>query len=188
MRSKTILSIAAFIIAFGLSTAFASLFISKSVKQSSIVISSDYNNKKTSCFKKRGTYNNAAVKIETVIMHDINNGRERGRRLYQIEEDQRPPFSSSSFPDYTEAVSEYVGSSENLSIEGTPRDFQSAWRKHMKAWRDYADFLDKMKSSAARAELSELEAAELEVSYSADINSTWQDVLSIGRSHGAELY
>jgi len=183
MRSKTILSIAAFIVAFVFSTAFASLFISKSA-----YVPLSYNTKKTSCFKNHGSNNYVAGKIETILKQDMSNGRERGRKLYQIDEDYRPPFVSSSFPDYSEAVSEYVGSSENLSVEDTPRDFQLAWRKHMKAWRDYADFLDKIKHSSARAKLSETEATELESGYSADINSTWFEVLSVRKSYGAEIY
>ena len=183
MRSKTILSIAAFIVAFAFSTAFASLFIVKSE-----YVSSSYNTKRTSCFKNRAGSNYVADKIETIVKEDMSNGRERGKKLYQIDEDSRPPFSSSSFSYYSEAVSEYVSSSENLSVEDTPRDFQLAWRKHMKAWRDYADFLDKMKKPSARAKLSETETDELENNFSADINSTWFEVLSVGRSYGAEVY
>jgi len=182
MRSKTILSIAAFTVAFLLSTAFAGLFIVKSD-----YVPSSYTTKKTSCFKNRGGSNYVADKIETIVKQDMSNGRERGKKLYQIDEDFRPPFASSSFSEYAEAVSEYVGSSENLSVENTPRDFQSAWRRHMKAWRDYADFLDEMKHSPARKKLSETEVSELENTYSSDINNTWSEVLRVGRNYGAEV-
>ncbi|HEX8289421.1 MAG TPA: hypothetical protein VF556_15575 [Pyrinomonadaceae bacterium] len=186
MRSKTILSIAAFIIAFVLSTAFASLFITKSEPFSSVVVTPGYYGKKTSCFKNRGNF--VAGKIETIIKQDVSNGGERDRKLYRISEGYRPSYSSPSFPEYVEAVSEYVDSSESLSHENTPRDFQTAWLKHMKAWRDYSNFLDKMKSSSARAHFSPGEIHELEAGYSADINSTWYEVLSIGNSYGADVY
>lgn len=187
MRSKTILSIAAFIVAFVLSSAFASLFISKSEPFSSVVVTPGYNSKKTSCFKNRGN-KHAANKIETIVSQDVSHGGDRDRKIYQIGEGYRPSYSSSSFPEYVEAVSEYVTSSENLSYENTPRDFQTAWLKHMKAWRDYSNFLDKMKSSSARAHFSETEIYELEAGYSADINSTWYEVLHVGHSYGAEVY
>lgn len=187
MRSKTILSIAAFIVAFVLSTAFASLFISKSESLSSIVVTPGYNTTRTSCFKNRGNHY-TAVKIETIVKQDISNGGERDRKIYQIGEGYRPSYSSPSFPEYVEAVSEYVDSSENLSHENTPRDFQTAWLKHMKAWRDYSNFLDKMASSSARSQFSGTEIRELEAGYSADINSTWYEVLRVGKSYGAEAY
>jgi hypothetical protein len=187
MRSKTILSIAAFTIAFVLSTAFASLFITKIAYQSESVIMPSYTTKNTSCFKNRGK-NYVADKIETFVKQDVSNGRERDRRLYQIDEDFRSSFSSSSFHEYSEVVSEYVSNSENLSVENTPADFQKAWRKHLKAWRDYANFLDKMEHSSAQTEMSEFEVSELENTYSSDINNTWYEVLRIGRNHGAEVY
>ena len=187
MRSKTILSIAAFIVAFVLSTAFASLFISKSEPFSSVLVTPDYNSKKTSCFKNRG--NKYAVnKIETIVSQDVSNGGERDRKIHRIGEGYRPSYLSPSFPEYVEAISEYVESSESLSHENTPRDFQTAWLKHMNAWRDYSNFLDKMKSSSARAHFNEHEIYELEASYSADINNTWYEVLRVGNSYGADVY
>ncbi len=183
MRSKTILSIAAFTVAFVISAAFASLFISKSEQQSNFVITPSYNTKKTSCFKNRGNRNYVADKIETVIKQDISHGRERGQKLYQIDEDFLAPSASSSFSEYAESVSEYVGSSENLSVEDTPRDFQKAWRKHMKAWRDYSDFLQ---LSDNKNNIEDFDRADSR--YGAEINSTWYEVLRVGRNYGAELY
>lgn len=187
MRSKTILSIAAFTVAFVLSTAFASLFITKIAYQSESVVTPSYSTKKTSCFKNRGK-NYVADKIETFVKQDVSNGRERDRKLYQIDGDFRSSFSSSSFNEYSEVVSEYVSASENLSAENTPRDFQKAWSKHLNAWRDYANFLDKMEHSSAEAELRESEISELENTYSSDINNTWYEVLRVGRNYGAEVY
>ncbi|MCU1289607.1 MAG: hypothetical protein JWN60_1836 [Acidobacteria bacterium] len=187
MRSKTILSIAAFTVAFILSTAFAGLFITKSDSLSDLVAAPAYNSKRTSCFKKRGTAF-VAEKIETIVKQDKMNGNKRAQRLYQIDEEFRPSFSSPSFPLYADAVSEYVTESENLSYRTAPRDFQAAWVKHMKAWRDYSNFLEKMKSSQTRANLSETDASKIESSYSDDINDTWYEVLRVGRSHGAEIY
>lgn len=188
MRSKTILSIAAFIVAFVLSTAFASLFITKSEPFSSIVVTPSYNAKKTSCFGKRGNKNRVAEKIETLVNQDKINGNQRAKRTYQINEDYRPSFSTASFPEYADAVSEYVNNSENLSYEDMPQEFQSAWLSHMKVWRDYSDFLNRMKSSSTRAKLGETKILELDSNYSDEINDTWYEVLRVGRTYGAEVY
>ncbi len=181
MRSKNILSIAAFTIAFLLSTAFAGLFIVKSD-----YVPLNYNATKTSCFKRHSQKSYVADKIEKIITQDERNGDERDRKIYQSDENLRSPFVSSSFSDYAEAVSEYIDSSESLSAEDTPQDFQKAWRKHMKVWRDYSDFLDKMKNPSTRSKLGETKVAGLESSYSSDITTTWHEVLRVGKNYGAE--
>lgn len=182
MRSKNILSIAAFTVAFLLSTAFAGLFIVKSD-----YVQSNYTFKQTSCFRSHSHKTYVTDKIEKIIRQDESNGDERDRKIYQADVDFRSPFVSASFSDYAEVVSEYVDSSESLSYEDTPRDFQKAWRKHMSVWRDYSDFLNTMKNSSTRSKLGETKVSELESNYSSDISSTWSEVLSVGRSYGAEV-
>jgi hypothetical protein len=180
MRSKTILSIAAFIVAFVLSTAFASLFIVKSE-----YLPLEYNTKKTSCFKNRVNSNYAAGKIETIIKQDISNGRQRREvtSLYQTDEEQLSN-NNFSFADYAENVEQYVDASSSMDDGELPREFQSAWRKHMKAWRDYSDFLQKTNKNGSNIEHFD----RAETRYSAEINFTWYEVLRIGRSYGAEVY
>jgi hypothetical protein len=184
MRSKTFLSIAAFIVAFAFSTAFASLFIDKSATLSNSDIPPSVNRRSTSCFKNRST----ALKIEVLIKQDVNNGRERGKKLYRLDRDFRPPFESAAFPDYADAVTEYVDASSSMYSADLPRDFQAAWDKHMKAWRDYSDFLNEKKDSPQRQEVGNETLSFLENQYSADINSTWYEVLRVGRSYGANVY
>lgn len=178
MRSKTILSIAAFIVAFGLSTALASLFISKSEYRPS------YN--RTSCFKSRHNTATAAA-ITTFIRQDVSNGRQRSGKLYSIDQDFRPAFASSSFPDYAKAVEQYVDASSGMDAGVLPREMQTAWDEHMKAWRDYSNFLNEMKDLRARNRLSIDELEDLEKSFGSDINNTWKEVLRIGRSYGADV-
>lgn len=186
MRSKTILSIAAFIFAFAFSTAFAGLFIANSSYQSVLTVPANHNRQPSSCFKNRGRY--TADKIEVFISQDISNGNERDRQLFDIDRDFRPAFTSLSFPEYADVITEYVDASDGMDETAMPQEFQIAWRAHMKAWRDYADFLDSMKSSSARAELSAADAYVVESRFGSDINNTWYEVLRVGRTYGAEVY
>lgn len=186
MRSKTILSIAAFIVAFAFSTAFAGLFIAKSAYQSVLDAPANYNRQPNSCFTKRGRY--TADKIEVFISQDISNGDERDRQLFNIDRDFRPAFMSSSLPEYADTITEYVDASSRLDETVMPHEFQVAWHAHMKAWRDYADYLETLKSSSARARLSDKDAYEAANRFGSDIDNTWYEVLRVGRSYGAEVY
>jgi hypothetical protein len=182
MRIKTILSTATFIFAFVFSTAFASLFAGKSESQLNV----NFGRTSTSCFKNRGNY--TADKIALFLQQDIRNGNERDRKLHRLDKDLRPPFTGSSFAGFAEAVSEYADKSGNMEAVTLPPDFQIAWREHIKAWRDYADFLNEMKNSSARKTLSEEQLDALDTKHSDEITSTWEEVLRIGRSYGAEVY
>lgn len=185
MRSKTILSIAAFIVAFAFSTAFAGLFIAKSAYQSVLTVPANQNRQSTSCFTKRGRY--TADKIEVFISQDVSNGRERDRKLYEIDRDYRPSFMSKSFSDYSAVISEYVDESNALDETALPQEFQNAWRAHLKAWRDYANFLETIKTSSDSEKLNGKAAYELESHFNAEINSTWYEVLRVGGTYGAEV-
>ena len=188
MRSKTILSIAAFIVAFAFSTAFAGLFIDKSEYQSVLtvpVVSYD-ERQPTSCFKKRGSY--TADKIKVFIVQDDSVGREHQQINSRIAGESRPILKSSLFFQYKNAVAEYVEASNNLDESTMPQEFQTVWHAHTKAWRDYADFLDLMKNSSTRAELTDEEAYEMEKPFNSEIAATYYEVLSVGRSYGADVY
>ena len=182
MRIKTILSTTVFIFAFVFSTAFASLFASKSESQLNL----GFGRTSTSCFKNRGNY--TADKVALFVQQDIRYGNERDRKLYRLDKDFRPPFTNSSFASYAEAVSKYADQSGSMEADELPQDFQIAWRAHMKAWRDYVNFFNEMKNSSTRKMVSEKHLDELETKHSAEINNTWQEVLRIGRSYGAEVY
>ena len=179
MRSKTILSTAAFIVAFAASAAFASLFITKTETAPDYFPVSSY--KSTSCFKYRNN-SIAANNISALIRQDISNGDARRS------EDSRPPFTSSAFSDYAEAVEQYVDASSNMKTGDLPGDFQAEWRGHMKAWRDYSDFLNRMKDFSNLKGWSIEELDEVDDFHSREINRTWQTVLQTGASHGANVY
>ena len=184
MRSKTILSTAAFIVAFAASAAFANLFITKPQTVSEYVLASNY--RPTSCFTHR---NNSTIpdKISAFIREDKNNGLKRDKP-YRVGVDAHPSFSNSDFPIYAEAVEQYVDESSSIKASDLPNDFQVEWRTHMKAWRDYSEFLNRMKKSSNRAALSSEEIKEVDDFHTRIINGTWQEVLETGANYGANVY
>ncbi len=184
MRNKTIISTAAFIIAFVFSAAFASLFIDKTEYQE-YQLDVNFDRKPTSCFKHSGNY--TADKIEAFLKQDDRNGRTLDSKLSQIYKGFRSPFASSSFPEYAESVSDYADKSGNMDTDNLPQEFQIAWREHMKAWRNYADFLDSMKNSSARRKIDEEKLVGFENEYNADINRTWYKVLRVSKEYGADF-
>ncbi|HEX8636740.1 MAG TPA: hypothetical protein VF692_01660 [Pyrinomonadaceae bacterium] len=189
MRSKTILSVAAFIVAFAFSTAFAGLFIAKSAYQSVLTAAPvvSYNEQQpTSCFKKRGRY--TADKIEVFVSQDDSIGQEHQQINTRIARQELPLLKSPLFFEYKTAVAEYVEASDSMDESTMPHEFQTAWRAHTKAWRDYADFLDLMKSGSKRAQLTDEEAYEMEKPFQSEIANTYYEVLRVGRSYGAEVY
>ena len=187
MRSKTILSAAAFVLAFAASAAFASLFITKTQSVTADYVSVVTEYKPTSCYKNRNK-SATADKIAALIREDHNNGRKRSKKNYASGESVRPPFTSSVFSDYAEAVEQYVDDSSSMKVSDLPADFQTEWREHMKAWRDYSNFLNKMKGSSNRKNWSDEEFEEVADSLNSEISSTWHEVLQSGRSYGANIY
>ena len=77
--------------------------------------------------------------------------------------------------------------SANLATEELPQEFHIAWNKHMKAWRDYADFLDRMKNSSIRMKMSGEKLSDFNNEYNSEINSTWSEVLSVADEYGADF-
>lgn len=190
MRSKINLSIVAFIVAFGLSAAVAGLFAverqSKTVYLSVTApeIAPTYQSK-TSCFGKR---NNASVaqKITGLIRQDHLNGNESGKSVY---DGNAAIFSSNdaTFSGYAEAVKRYVDSSDTIKTNDLPSDFQNAWSEHLQAWRDYSNFLNRMKMSSKRTVLTDEELLEIDAFHSREINRTFTDVTEIGANYGADV-
>lgn len=185
MRSKTILSTAAFVVAFAASAAFANLFITKTQIVSDYVPVSSY--KPTSCFKDRNN-STTANKIAALIRQDKSNGRVRAEESYRIGADEeRPPFADLRFPKYAEAVEQYVADSSNMKASALPSDFQTEWRTHMKAWREYSEFLNRMKDSPTPRGWTSEELEAVDDFHSREIERTWQKVLHTGANYGANV-
>lgn len=185
MRSKNILSIVAFIAAFGLSAAFAGLFITKTQTESVVVSGSDY--KSTSCFTKYKNNSATPDKISALISQDKRNRSESNQELYSGE-DIFSSSDSSAISSYADAVEQYVDESSSIKASDLPNDFQIEWREHMKAWRDYSEFLNRMKKSSNRMALSGEELEEIEAFHSREISRTWNKVLQTGLIYGADVH
>jgi hypothetical protein len=80
--------------------------------------------------------------------------------------------------DYSEAVMDYWKASSSMDASQFPQDFQIKWNAHMRAWRNYADYLAETKSSS-RSNCRE--GSRL----IGEINRTWEEVKSTGRTYGA---
>jgi hypothetical protein len=182
MRSKNILSIVAFITAFALSAAFASLFITKTETTYDYVPVNGYNS--TSCFKYK---NNLATanKISALIRQDKRNGRESDRAYYRYGADIFSSSDNTAFSGYAGAVEQYVNQSSSMKADDLPNDFQIEWREHMKAWREYSDFLNRMKKPSNRGALTQEELEEIDVFHSREITRTWNEVLQTAVMYGA---
>jgi len=109
--------------------------------------------------------NRSSNELERFLLRDINNGDVRNDYRYS--------------GDYASAVKNYWEASSNMDASRFPQDFQDAWREHMQAWGNYAEFLEAKKSARNNS------MCNLDRRYVADINSTWQKVLRIGRTYGA---
>ncbi len=161
MKAKNILSIAAFFTAFAVSAALASLFLPANTT----------NYRATSCFTN---HSKSADAISELIRQDVSNGNQRDRKIYRDKENI--PL----------VIEDYVNASNSLNASELPRDFQIAWRKHMKAWHDYSNFLNNIESS--RYEDSGVESfAGLEAGYMVEIDETWYEVLRVARNHGSHV-
>jgi len=103
--------------------------------------------------------------IEAFLLRDINNGTARMDYKYT--------------DNYGEAVMDYWKMSSSMDARGFPRDFQNKWGDHMQAWRNYADYLEER--SSARRDNKE------GVRLIGEINRTWEEVKSTGRTYGSNL-
>lgn len=109
-------------------------------------------------------YERSSNKIEQFLLRDISNGEARMDYKYTN--------------DYSEAVMDYWQASSSMDASDFPQDFQIKWRSHMQAWHNYADYLAETRSSARR-DCSEGRRLVNE------INRTWEEVKSTGRTYGA---
>ena len=178
MRFKNILSIVAFVAAFGLSTAFAGLFISKEIK-------SNYSTTNYCKYKQKTV---VAAAIENLIAADAANGDALGRKIIAISENAAISSDSVAFADYARAVEDYVDASGKISQDNLPADFKCAWREHLKAWHKSSEFLNKTADISRADSLSADEFDEADNVYGAEIDRTFKDVLMVGRSYGADIH
>ena len=171
MRSKDIISTIAFITAFAFSAAFASLFITES--QTNFQTYEIRNDRSSNCRSSDKT----CTDISALLIQDIRNGDQR-RSRYDYSLGDRGNISVRR----AETVADYSDASSKMEDSHLPSDFRTAWREHMKAWRDYSEFL----TDVSRNKIEDEEFDRLESRYIYDINKTWATVLKIGRGYGAD--
>lgn len=167
MRIKTILSLIAFVAAFALSTALAALTTDSSQPKFRVT--------------RLQADSSTSRNITAFLQQDIQNGQQRNRRVYRFEDDAS--LSSPNIFKRSEAVSDYSEASGSMDSNNLPQDFQLAWLKHMRAWHNYSDFLQKAKTQS----MSYREMNQLENQYNREINQTWYDVLRVGNKYGANV-
>ena len=177
MRSKNILSIVAFVAAFGLSAAFASLFISKNSTVG-------YNSTNYCQFKRKTP---TATAIANLIAADYSNARVRDRKIYAISETAAISSNSVAFADYARAIEEYADDSANISQNNLPDDFKRAWQEHLRAWRASSKFLNKAAEISSRSSMTAEEFDEADSLYGQEIDRTFEKVLEIGNRYGADV-
>ena len=124
---------------------------------------------------KRYTRCNTGSKIKEFLEQDKRNGVDRRSADYSDD--------VSRLASRAEATNRYYIKSASMNAYNLPDDFQDAWFEHMKAWRDYGKFLEREGTKKAVSEDFE----RLEDEHVSNVNSTWQEVLSIGREYGADL-
>lgn len=173
MRSKQILSIIAFITTFVLSSAFAFLFIDRSVPTVSF---SNFETRNTGCRQDAET----KLAVESFLRQDISNGRERLWRINGSDDSS----AKSYLEKYADSVEQYADESGSMNFRHLPYDFQIRWKAHMRAWRDYSDFLNNAKDSVDSEDESFYRDQN---EYLIDINSTWYSVLRVGRNYCAQV-
>jgi hypothetical protein len=110
-------------------------------------------------------YERNTNEIESFLLRDIRNGESRVDYKYD--------------DNYSEAVMDYWKASSSMDASRFPQDFQDAWREHMQAWRNYGEHLK------AKKEAKNSTRCNPEKRYIGEINRTWEEVKSIGRTYGA---
>lgn len=101
-----------------------------------------------------------------LLKKDISNGDTRTESYYD---------SDSSALKKAKAVQKYVDTSSSMRVSNLPKDFQIAWKKHMQAWRNYSDYLNRNVKN--KDNFDEDFYNEREDEFNNKIDSTWQDVL-----------
>lgn len=175
MRSKHIAALITFSATFAFSAFIALIFAAPKIADVPPV--RDYQFKSysgNSCRKNTGH------KIKEFLTRDKLNGSNRESVSLSYDEEY---ISRESLAVFSEGVTEYVAQSSSMDDSRFPSDFQRAWREHMSAWNDLAEFLEDSKNES----ISYDEFYPRLYDYNDRISSTWQTTLRIGREYGADL-
>ncbi len=165
---KIILGFIAFIITFGFSTTLVGVLFG-------------FPQPSKADYLKTSTRSATAYKIERLLKRDVHtNGARRNnvaRRLKASGYSEDLETNS----EFRKAVLSYVRKSSSMSDAGLPRDFQYAWRNHMKAWKKQAAYLKSMEMNY------DIDSYATRGADSGEINATWDQVLRIARRYGVRI-
>jgi hypothetical protein len=131
--------------------------------------------------------NQARYKVTSLLEQDIAFGHERDtqvRSLYLRNDSSTSIYTST---EYAEIVTEYVRYSESLDDTTLPQDFRFAWRDHMRAWREHANFLNQAEGSFFSEDINRSEFFKLFWRQDQEITDTWRKVKVVGRKYGANV-
>lgn len=170
MRSKTILSIIAFIAAFGISVAITPRTATSYV---------------TPAYQPKRCTETARL-ITNLLEQDIANGRSRDRKMYQVRKQGVSSDSAIYHLNHTAAILAYYKASNSINTQNLPGEFLSAWSEHMNAWEAYADFLNENVDSDGNI-LREKSFYRSSAAHTREISETWYKVLRLARTYGAEI-
>lgn len=168
MKSKDTISIIAFISAFAVSAAFASIFTDKS----------QYTNYNIYSVRKSPncqTRNQFCSEMSSLLVRDNILGADRINNYdYSLSE------TGNVSPKRAETVAEYANEASEMNDANLPSEFRTEWREHMQAWRNYSDFLNEV----SRNKIEKTEFNRLENRYLKEINSSYNDVLKLAKTYG----
>ncbi len=129
----------------------------------------------------------ARHKVTSLLEQDIAFGHQRDAQVYSLYRRNDSSTSIYTSTEYAEIVTEYVRYSESLDDTALPQDFRFAWRNHMRAWREHANFLNQTEGSFFSEDINRGEFFKLFWRQDQEITDTWRKVEVVGRKYGATV-
>lgn len=123
--------------------------------------------------------------VTSLLEQDIAFGHKRDDQIHSLYRRNNSSTSIYALTEYAAIVTEYVRKSESLDDTTLPQDFQFAWRNHMKAWREHANFLNQAEESFFSEDINRSEFFEVFWKQDREITNTWRMVEVFGRKYGA---
>ena len=163
---RIILGIIAFTLTFGLSaTLVGVLFGFPQPEVKPFVTTSKYNS----------VHKN---KIKSLLRRDVRNGNMR-EQAFTGREGHISRYNS---PEYGKAVNDYYIKSSSMNDSMLPDDFKYAWREHMKAWKNQAEYSNSLKDE----HYQENDSVRKYSDNTGEVNRTWYQVLRIAERYGVQ--
>ncbi len=115
-----------------------------------------------------------ASRLEQFIDQDKSNGDDRSTDLVDGN------LVSATWAD---SVSDYYETSSSMNTDAFPRDFVEAWNAHMKAWKNYSDYLELNRDRRVDPDVFNAKQR----AYNKEISKTWDVVIRLARENGADV-